>query len=73
MKYAVISVINGNFKIETEHGTDKQAAIVSFHDKCQAFWNAPDVLTGVVMVADENLCTVDGRIEHIQHDAPAEA
>lgn len=69
MNYAVISTINGNFKIESEHGNDKQAAMVDFHDKCKIYWNAPDVETGTVMVVDESLCNVDGHTERITHNA----
>lgn len=34
MKYAVISCINGSFKIESEHGDDLQAAIVKHRKTC---------------------------------------
>ena len=67
MKYAVISCTNGTFKVESEHGNDLQAAIVNFHNKCAAFWNAPDVLTAKVEVVDEALNVVDGKAEFISH------
>ena len=70
MNYAVISNVNGNFKIESEHGDNLQGAIVSFHNKCAAFWNAPDVLTAKVEVVDEALNVVDGKAEFISHVEP---
>ena len=70
MKYAVISNVNGNFKIESEHGNDLQAAIVNFHNICAAFWNAPDVITAKVEVVDQSLNVVDGKSEFISHVEP---
>lgn len=70
MKYAVISNVNGTFKIESEHGNDLQAAIVNFHNKCADFWNAPDVLTAKVEVVDESLNVVDDKSEFISHVEP---
>jgi hypothetical protein len=67
MRYAVISVVNGSFKVETEHGENKQAAFVKFHDLCKIYWNAPDVITCMVKVVDENLDTVEGKMEYITH------
>ena len=72
MKYAVISNVNGNFKIESEHGENIQGAIVAFHQICAAFWNAPDVLTAKVEVVDEALNVVDGKSEFISHIEPEE-
>ena len=72
MKYSLISCINGNFKIEAEYGTNKQGAIVGFHDKCKIYWNATDVITGCVCVMDENLDVVEGKVEYISHPAETE-
>lgn len=72
MKYAVISVSNGTFKIEAECGENLQQAIVLFHQKCAAFWNAPDVLKCCIKVVDEDLETVDGKVEHIYHEVEEE-
>lgn len=72
MKYAIIDVVNGTFKVRTEHGENKQAALVAFHDRCKVLWNAPDVITAMVKLVDENLDTVDGKMEYITHTpAPA--
>lgn len=67
MKYALVQVSNGNISIVSEHGTDKQAAFVAFHDRCKILWNAPDVVTAVVAVLDENLIVVEGKKEYIEH------
>lgn len=67
MKYAIIRVSNGNYKIEAEGITDLNSAKVQFHAKCQAYWNAPDVQTACVMIVDENLDVVEGYKEYINH------
>lgn len=68
MNYAIVSSINGTFKIESEHGQDKQAAFVNFHSLCRVYWNASDVISGMVKVVDENLDVVDGKMEYITHE-----
>ena len=72
MKYAVIKVINGNYSIHAEGITDLANAKVNFHGLCQTLWNAPDVITGYVMIADENLDKVESYGEYIWHEAPVE-
>lgn len=73
MRYAVIECNNGNFSVKTEHGENKQAALVAFHDRCKVLWNAPDVITAMVKLVDENLDTVDGKMEYITHTPQAPA
>lgn len=70
MKYAVIQVINGNYSIYAEGITDLNQAKVSFHGRCQALWNAPDVITGCVIITDEYLQCVGPYREVITHSAP---
>ena len=65
MKYALSKVVNGNFSIVSEHGEDKQAAFVAFHDQSKILWNASDVITATVAVIDENQDVVDGKKEYI--------
>ena len=60
MKYAIIQCVNGNYSIAAEGITDLSSAKVSFHNLCAALWNAPDVITGCVMITDENLDVVGG-------------
>lgn len=68
MKYAIIKVINGNYSIHAEGITTKESAKVQFHGLCQTLWNAPDVITAMVMIADENLDAVEGYKEYIRHN-----
>ena len=67
MKYSIIKVSNGNYFIESEGFTDLDKAKVRFHGVCQTLWNAPDVITACVMIADENLNAVEGYREFISH------
>ena len=70
MKYAITSVVNGNFKVEAEYNENLQGAIVGFHNKCAVFWNAEDVKTATVAVIDENQDVVEGKKEYISHPEP---
>ena len=67
MNYAIIRVSNGNYKVEIEGITDINSAKVQYHGLCQTYWNAPDVETACVMIADENLNIVEGYREFIRH------
>lgn len=69
MKYAILKVINGNYSVHAEGITALEAAKVQFHGLCQTLWNAPDVITAHVMIADEQLDAVEGYKEFIHHDA----
>lgn len=69
MKYSILKVSNGNYFIESEGYTDLNKAKVQFHKVCQTLWNAPDVTTACVMIADENLDAVEGYKEVIRHEA----
>ena len=71
MKYAIIKVSNGNYAIHSEGITTLEAAKVQFHGLAQTLWNAPDVLTAHIMIADEQLDAVEGYKEFIHHEAPA--
>lgn len=70
MKYAVVQVINGNYSIYAEGITDLNQAKVSFHGRCQALWNAPDVITGCVVIVDEYLQCIGPYREVISHEPP---
>lgn len=67
MKYAVVSVVNGNFNIDSENGDNLQGAFVFFANRIASLWNASDVETAVVKVVDQNFNVVDGHEEHISH------
>lgn len=66
--FSIIKVINGNYAIHAEGIATIEAAKVQFHGLCQTLWNAPDVLTAYVMIADEQLDAVEGYKEFIHHD-----
>ena len=68
MTYGIIKVINGTYHIHAEGITDLASAKVQFHSLCQTLWNASDVATAMVMIADENLDAVEGYREYIHHD-----
>lgn len=68
MKYSLIKCINGNYFIHAEGITDLAAAKTQFHGLCQTLWNAPDVTTAYVMIADEQLDAVEGYKEFIHHE-----
>lgn len=72
MKYAIIKVINGNFFIHAEGFTDIASAKMNFHGLCQTLWNAPDVISAYVMIADEQLDAAEGYKEYIHHDPQPE-
>ena len=67
MKYSIIKVINGNYFIHAEGITSLDSAKVTFHGLCETLWNADDVLSATVIIADENLDAVEGYKEFIQH------
>ena len=68
MKLSIITVINGNFKVEAEYEQSQlQTAIVFFHNKCASLWNAEDVERATVQIVDENLDVVAGKSETIIH------
>ena len=69
MKYAILKCVNGNYAVHAEGITTLEAAKVQFHGLCQTLWNAPDVLTAHVMIADEQLDPVEGYKEFVHHDA----
>lgn len=68
MTYSIIKVINGHYFIHAEGITELANAKTQFHGLCQTLWNAPDVATAMVMIADENLDAVEGYKEYIHHD-----
>ena len=73
MKYAIVKVINGNYSIHAEGITELANAKTQFHGLCQTLWNASDVITAHVMIADEQLDVVEGYKEFIHHEPVASA
>jgi len=70
MKYAIIKVINGNYTIDSEWES-LNSAKVQFHTVAKTLWNASDVITAMIMIADENLDAVEGYKEYIHHEVSA--
>ena len=69
MQYAIISVINGNWKIEQETN-NLQNAKVNFHQKCATLWNASDVTLARVWIVDQSLGQIES--EEIYHETASE-
>lgn len=67
MVYAIIQVSNGSYSIVAEGITNLDSAKTQFHNLCAALWNAPDVHSACVMIADQNLDAVEGYKEVITH------
>lgn len=72
MQYSIIKCINGHFFIHAEGITDLGNAKTTFHGLCQTLWNAPDVESAYVMIADEQLDAAEGYKEYIHHEAVPE-
>lgn len=67
MKYAVVTVVDGNFLIRSEW-SNKNSAIQAFHSLCAALIGDIGFTHAMVKVLDENLDTVDGKMEYITHE-----
>lgn len=72
MTYAIIDVVNGNFFIRAEGITSIESAKTQYHARCQTLWNAQDVVTAYVMIADEQLDCAEGYKEFIHHEVNPE-
>ena len=59
-KYAIIQVSNGSNSIVAENIASIDSAKVTFHQRCAALWNAPDVELAAVMIVDNQLRLVNG-------------
>lgn len=71
MKYAVVTVVDGNFLIRSEW-SNKDSAIQAFHSLCAALISDTGFSTAMVKVLDENLDTVDSKMEYIYHEPAPE-
>lgn len=67
MKYAVITVTDGNFLIRSEWG-NTEGAIKEFHSLASALWNDTGFTEGYVAIIDSNLDVFQGYKEHITHE-----
>ena len=69
MVYAILKCINGTYAVHAEGITTIESAKTQFHGLCQTLWNAPDVITAHVMIADDQLVPVEGYKEFVHLDA----
>ena len=69
MKLAIIECINGSYFIRAEGITTPESAKTQFHGRCQALWNASDVITASVAIVDENIDIFEGYKEFIHHES----
>lgn len=72
MKYAIISNTDGNNLIRQEGITDKESAIKSFHHWCEIIMDDKSFEYGMIKLMDENLDTVEGKMELINRRQPVE-
>ena len=72
MTYAIVKVVNGSYAVAEEGIATPERAKARFHATCNTLWNAPDVITGCVMIADENLNAMEGYRETIFHEPAPE-
>lgn len=72
MKYAIIECANGNYFIRAEGITALESAKTQYHARCQALWNAPDILSACVMIVNEQFDRVGDYRELISHEPQAE-
>ena len=70
MKYAIITCTDGNNVVRAEGITDKESAFKQFHHWCELLFNDDSFTYGVIKVLDENLDTVEGKMELINRIQP---
>ena len=65
MKYSIITCTDGNNVVRAEGITDRESAFKQFHHWCELLFNDDSFTYGVIKVLDENLDTVEGKLEVI--------
>lgn len=70
MKYAIISNTDGNNVVRAEGITDRESAIKSFHHWCELLIDDQSFTYGMIKLMDENLDTVEGKMELINRRQP---
>ena len=72
-KFWCQKIVNGELQLAsgdiTEHGTIESAK-TKFHQTCATLWNEPSVITGYVVIIDQQFTVVES--EFINHSAQAE-
>lgn len=69
MIYAIIECVNDNYVVRAEGITSLANAKTQYHGRCQALWNATDVINAYVAIVDTQLDVVEGYKEYIHHEA----
>lgn len=72
MKYYVMFVSNGSLQLgegKVTEWTDLDKAKAKFHSQCNTMWNSKDVISGYVVIMDNQFDVVEGYKEYIHHDA----
>lgn len=71
-KFYVMKISNGDLQLNmdnhdiTEHAT-LDSAMTKYCQVCASYWNAPDVITGYVVVMNNEFTIIEKmRIEHAQ-------
>lgn len=74
MKYYVMHTSNGDLQIPsiTEWG-NLESAKSKFHSLCTTLWNEPTVITGYVVILDNQFDVVEGYKEYINHNSQPQA
>lgn len=70
MRYAIVTVTDGNFIVRSEWN-DAEAAIKAFHNLAASLWNDTSFSNGYIAIFDENLDAYSGYKEYITHATPA--
>ena len=68
MQYAIITIVNGNWKIEVE-SNNLQQVTTNFHTQCAALSNEQSVTLARVWVVDQSLSII--KSEEIYHNTEA--
>lgn len=71
-KFAIVSVVNGTFSIDSEWGDNLEGARVAFHNRAAALWNAKDIKTAVVRLVNKDFLTYTNYVEEIEHPEEVE-
>lgn len=73
-KYYVMHISNGNLQIPDITGWETiEGAKTKFHSLCTALWNEPTVITGYVVILDNQFDIVEDYKEYINHNSQPES
>lgn len=73
IRYYVMFVSNGDLQLgqgSVTEWTELDKAKAKFHSLCNTMWSAKDVITGYVVIMDNQFDIVDGYKEFIKHEQP---